>query len=215
MARKRKRFNPAKFLNKVKGPLVEIGGPTLGGYQMIDFTKLNKKLLVSNLFPGVPEFIGSWDGKSTARIIFHGRVDFIADAFKLPMGDNTVGAVFASYFGGLNCKATALQLRKKKSKSASRKKVISVPPVKSKPKKKIDCTKIRIAMRKKAIKEAWRVLEPGGLLIWQGGDEYDFRFAGQNGFEVLFHGASQDYASAHYKNEFFFQVFKKVAPANS
>src|SRR3989344_8339438 len=39
-----------------KGPLIEVAGPTEGGYRSIDIEKRPKKLLVSNIVPGAPRF---------------------------------------------------------------------------------------------------------------------------------------------------------------
>jgi hypothetical protein len=40
-------------------------------------------------------------------------------------------------------------------------------------------------IREKTIKESYRVLEQGGLLIWQGGNEEDFTSANKCGFRLL------------------------------
>ncbi len=111
----------------------------------------------------------------------------MADAFNLPVRDSSVGAVFASCFGGDNCKDLALKLKDKKFKPSAWKTGIPIGEIELvKPAKKSAYIRKRHRMRKMAILEVCRALRPGGLLVWQAGDNHDVRFAVQNGFEMLF-----------------------------
>ncbi|PIT88818.1 MAG: hypothetical protein COU29_00345 [Candidatus Magasanikbacteria bacterium CG10_big_fil_rev_8_21_14_0_10_36_32] len=195
MEQKFEEFNLTEALNKVNGPLVEIGGPTKEGYELVDFQKLNKQLLIFNLFPGTPNFESPVKDGAAIQVTYFGQVDFIADAFNLPINSNTVGAMFASYFGGAHCKSVALQLRNHIYNSQN-----FIPPM--------SYSKEKSLMRRMAMKEAWRVLEPGGLIVWQGGDKHDFLYATANGFELLFNGPS--YNIVHSQNIFFNLVLKKT-----
>ncbi|MDP3888417.1 MAG: methyltransferase domain-containing protein [bacterium] len=80
-------------LTQLSGPIIEVGGPT--SYEpdlLLDFNKLDKKLFVSNISPGLPIFDYD-DGHFVGYI---GKVDLVADAAKLPLADNKVGVLFAS-----------------------------------------------------------------------------------------------------------------------
>lgn len=117
-------FDATKELKKMPGILLEVGGPTFGGYQILDTKKLeedlHKKIFVTNLYPGQPVYGDTEDRKP---INVQGTVDFRADATNLALDDAKVSALFAS----------------------------SLPD----------------DIREQTLVEAKRVLEPGGLLIWQ------------------------------------------------
>jgi len=86
-------FNVYKRLAEVRGPLVELGGPTEGGYDLVDTYKIGKKIHVSNLFEGSPTF-------DTGGVIgYKGPVDFRADARNLPLKPESVGAIFIKALG--------------------------------------------------------------------------------------------------------------------
>lgn len=129
-------FNIEEELEKVKGPYIEIGGPTATEYwfglKLIDTKTLNKKVYVSNITPGV--IIHMENGKTKQ----YGKVDFQADATKLPLKNNSIGALFASCLNG--------------------------------------------PIRADVLDEAYRVLEPDGLLLWQGGKQEDIEKAKSLGF---------------------------------
>ena len=81
--------------NEIKlrdGPLIEIGGPTVSGFDLVNFDSLDKKIFTSNITPGCPlhdimtgDFLG-----------YIGKIDFQADAQRLPFKDNGIGVLFAS-----------------------------------------------------------------------------------------------------------------------
>lgn len=142
-------FNAPQSIKEVKGPLVEIAGPTQGGYRLVDTNDLNKKLFVSNKKLGCPLF----NPNTGERAGYIGSsVDFRADATKLPFKAGSVGAVFVSCLGPLFDDPQAI-------------------PV--------------VALRKSAIEEAGRVLEPNGFLVWQGGSRQDILNAEQQGFKIV------------------------------
>lgn len=216
----REGFDLEKSLKNITKPFIEIGGPTAEGYDLVDLKKLNKKILESNLFPGSPVFTGL-HGKSSDTINYCGKVNFIADATEMPLQNDSVGAIFASYFGGSHCKDTALNLKDKKFKNSAysrhyppseteRQQGIAIPPLEFTLEQKMNEIQQRKILRAAAMKEAWRVLEPGGLMIWQGGDENDFNYAAKNGFGVLLISSPNDPANPHDKNIYYSQVYKKI-----
>lgn len=143
---KEKDFDALKRLAETKGILLEVAGPTEDGYELVDINKLPKKLFISNIAPGKPQF----DPETGKFIGYGGKVDFVEDATKMTFNENSVGAVFCSCIGSINVEGLQQD-----------------------------------DIRKKTIKEAFRVLEPGGLLIWQGGNEEEFSFARECGFRMV------------------------------
>jgi len=90
--RKREGFNAVEELKKRRGAVIEVAGPTEQGFFFYDmkdndgnmrkvdlFKETRRRPGVSNLYPGVPNFM---QGKFSH---FFGKVDFIADATNLPV----------------------------------------------------------------------------------------------------------------------------------
>jgi len=94
-------FDIAGELAKRKGVAIEIGGPTyFGGYSRIsqtieDFINNRKKIYVSNIESGLPIY-DDMNTDNEEPLGHLGKVDFIADATKLPFAQESLGAVFAS-----------------------------------------------------------------------------------------------------------------------
>lgn len=84
-------FVAEKEINKIKSPMVEVAGPTNDGFEpLVDVKKIKQKVHQSNLFRAeqVPEVTPDYQDLS--------KIDFQADATKLPIADNSVGALFVS-----------------------------------------------------------------------------------------------------------------------
>lgn len=98
-------FDVHQKLKEVRGPLIEVGGPSVQGFEMINQDQLGKKLHITNITPGVARF----DAKTGALAGYEGRVDFRADAAQLPFPDESVGALFFSSLSltGSNYKTAA------------------------------------------------------------------------------------------------------------
>jgi len=130
-------FNLKEELEARTGPFIEIAGPTPEGFEFVDYDKLDRKVFISNIGNGLPlqddekgEIIGHW-----------GKVDFQADSQKMPLRQQSVGALFAS--------------------------------------------KMDIDVVIDTIKEANRILEPGGIFILQGVTKKDIiDLVKELGFEV-------------------------------
>lgn len=156
-------LNVTALLNRIPGVIVEIGGPTPRGYTFVDIKKLQKKIHVSNLLPGLVRWIPEQAGKvvtnpdgSSARPFrpglgrcdfydspthLEGRTDFLADGRQLPFADKSVGAVMAS------------------------------------------C--LTSDVRPSVLREIRRVLRPKGVLVWRGAFADDFAIAKTLGFKLL------------------------------
>ena len=126
---KMKGFNIDKKLKQINGSFVEIGGPTVQEFNLINTKELPKKLITSNI--------------RTHKNI--DKPDFFADAKNMPLENNSVGALF--------------------SKNIS-----------------IDSSEY-----KDLAKEAWRIIEPGGVFIFEGGRKDIFKSAKETGFNVVQH----------------------------
>ena len=91
---KQKDFDLKHELEKRHGVFVEVAGPTDTGYEQVDFN-LDRKLYISNIVQG-----GHLHADSTPdeKIIIpsESKIDFQADATRLPLADESVGALFAS-----------------------------------------------------------------------------------------------------------------------
>jgi len=88
-------FDLNQALRDVKGPYIEIGGPTYAEYwlglRLTDSRRLSKKLFVSNLIPEL------WrDDKGNSHKL-QGKIDFQADGSRLPFADSSVGGLFMSH----------------------------------------------------------------------------------------------------------------------
>lgn len=79
-----------------RNPIIEIGGPTPRGYQLIGKASL-RRLLVSNVSQKAVERIKE-ETPIWRRIITRPAIDFAADAFALPFREESIGAVFVSAF---------------------------------------------------------------------------------------------------------------------
>lgn len=149
-------FDVIAALNAVRGPFVEVGGPTHDQwpheyqYRLVDISKLSKEIISTNIVPGVNVWEPSEeDGEYTLTDYL--PADMQADGTKLPFKAASLGAVFAS----------------------------AVPT----------------EIRPQVLQEAYRVLEPGGLLVWQHGVPEDGALCKKLGFSVLKHDVSP--SSAH------------------
>lgn len=78
------------------GFILEVGGPTLSGYGILDCSKIDRKLWVSNIEHGLP-FYSDQPGVLLGHV---GRVDFQADAINLPVKSESIGTLFTSCLPG-------------------------------------------------------------------------------------------------------------------
>lgn len=75
-------FDVIKALNSSKGPLVEVAGPTQGGYRLVDLAKLNRRLTVSN----------------TKAQESPDTINLQAGAFAFPFADHSISGLFFLLF---------------------------------------------------------------------------------------------------------------------
>lgn len=188
-------------LEKRKDKFVEVAGPTERGFMFYDFKegeepkRLNlldyiskDKMYVSNLFKGVAH----WNPNTGEFLGIENSVDFRADAKKLPLKDESIGAFFGSCLGSFPLSALA-DIRMKMPSEA----------VQSDEYAEDGITNV---FREKALKEAMRVLKKDGLLVWQGGKLSDTEFAKQLGFEI---GHQEEYRYSTGQSSFSIVFIKK------
>lgn len=129
-------FDVYRELAQRQGHFVEVGGPTLGGYELINTSKLDRRLWITNVTPAGCEIYNPYSGELVNVL----PIDFQLDATRMRFNDGSIGALFASCLFN--------------------------------------------NVRPQALSESARVLEQGGLLIWQGGREEDIYDAIQNGLII-------------------------------
>ncbi len=83
-------FDLTSDLNKIGGPIIEIGGPTESGFPLANWGQIKQKTFISNIEPGAPTF-----DKDGTFSHYYGKVDFQADAQHLPFQDGSIGAIRA------------------------------------------------------------------------------------------------------------------------
>ena len=153
---KKEGFDVRKKLKELKGPLIEIAGPTLGGYKIVDFNLVKDRIHVSNIYPGAPVF----DGETGDFVGYYGKVNFQADAKRLPFGDERLGAIFISCLGKINKEGLPSDIKFEETSESKEE------------------------LRKKVFEESWRILEFGGILVFQGVTEQDLDKAEEIGFQL-------------------------------
>ena len=132
-----KGFDVNRKLADVKGPLVEVAGPTVRGFEFVDMEQLPREIHISNLYPG----IRTYDVNTGEFIKFRAKVDFRADGKNLPLSDGSVGAIFISCLGMIRDTQIISKETPEDEKIANQK------------------------LKEQIIKEVYRVLENGGIFI--------------------------------------------------
>ena len=153
-----------KLFKNLKGPFIEVAGPTQSGYELVDFKKLDRAVYTSNIYPGAPKYRHGHEGIYD----FYGKVDFMASVAGLPVRDNFLGAFFCSCLSTLVSEREKLY-KKKYGQKASLELMI----------------KETGELREMTTKEAWRTLEPGGLYVLRGHKKEDTVFAETIGFKII------------------------------
>lgn len=184
-------FDVEKRLKELKGPMIEIAGPTEAGYDLVDLNnseeKLNKKFFVSNVFSD-DHVVNSVDF-DTNKI----TVDFQASAAALPIKNNAASAIFCSCLGpdAIRGKKEGRRLKEISQKKYSYSKEGAVKDRRSESEKEEekqlkDELDIQFwEFRTEVMREAWRALEEKGLLIWQKGRKVDAELAKEAGFKMV------------------------------
>lgn len=184
-------FDVEKRLKELKGPMIEIAGPTEEGYDLVDLDnfeeKFNKKFLVSNVFH---------NDHAVNRADFAPNkitVDFQASASALPIKNNVASAIFCSCLGsdakrGEEENRRLEEIHRKEYSSSKEDGVKDKRSESEKEEQKQLEDELRIQFwefRAEVMKEAWRALEEKGLLVWQKGRKDDAVLAEESGFKMV------------------------------
>lgn len=154
-------FNYCEAIKDIKGPVVEIAGPTPRGYRIID-----------NKLPSNPFITNSEQSEKL------GYIDALVDARCLPLKLGSVGMLLVSCIP-----ITPPEENQKTFTDITR--AFAMNEYKIYPNRPYPKSDYRLNQRITIIEEASRVLEPNGLLVWLGGLEEDIDVAEQNGLNLV------------------------------
>lgn len=135
-----------KILHQIKGPILELGGPSELGYYFLDGQALPSRPIISNVIPDSQKY-------SPNREQFNSLTDLIIDGRNMEnVPDNSLGAVLTSYLSEVDGDETEDQRDKvttlmKEAASSG----------------EISAELMEISLRLKIAQEVFRKLEPGGL----------------------------------------------------
>jgi len=164
-------FEAEAALSDTYGPFVEVGGPTAPHkYELVDMTQLPRPLMVSNIQPGTEESLG--------------KVNFRADARKLPLPDASVGALFTNALS----RGTAIQEDVEEAKLWAEQERADQLAGLGDPEHPNIVAETQAAVtiiHEGFVAEAGRVVEDGGLLIWGTTWAESAELAERQGFEVV------------------------------
>ncbi len=196
-------IDPQKLVNSLRGPAIEIGGPTATGFKFLDGVSLPNRPLITNIAGTHNEEAGAHSVTSLDKLV----LDTLADGRMLPFKDQSVGILFASALpvllgcGDYPENATTEQIVEV---NATRQTIIdTIMPRfaeiwKSAHGTESDPLKIRDAQEKITeiadssvrigfLMEAQRTLEPNGLLILASMQPDEIEVASLLGFQVVGH----------------------------
>jgi hypothetical protein len=149
-------FDLAQALASTSGELLELGGPSFDGYYFLDDMKLPRRLRISNLFH---EPFAFEDMNQRARK----HIGALIDARELPYNDNSLGLVLAHYLSyALDARPHTRRAHESEQWRQAMAEMAQTILGQREPQD------AKTAQRVQMWREAYRVLEPGGLLITDG-----------------------------------------------
>jgi len=162
-------FDVLESLGRVRGRFFEVAGPTKE-YKLVDLEKLRRQT-GRQLHVSNLGFGGApkFDAK-TGELIAVNPAHLTADGTALPLAEGSVGALFCSCLSTVRDRSRPFQ----------------------------EQVEMTLELRKSAVSEAARVLEHGGLLVWQGG-----------GRDMLDYAKTQGFNPKQYAEEYACIVFEK------
>jgi len=165
-----KNFDFDTALNRTSGELVELGGPSFGGFYFLDDTELPRKLTITNISDKPFQF-KDWSIRANKHISRY------IDATNLPYDDNSLGLIlvrFLSYGPDIEPHS-----RTSHDKDEWKRGIIEMIEIYLGIR---SLAQAKLAQRVKMLLEAYRTLEPGGILITDG-EMYELEIMKKVGFE--------------------------------
>jgi hypothetical protein len=184
-------FDIQEIISGIKGPVLEVAGPTTKGFELLEDIRLPSRPLITNLYrnPGNPETTNKLDSLV---------LDALIDATNMPIKDKSVGVLLVSCFPWVKYGSqhgTSVASRREIGRRWKER-------VKTREDHQKEFEKnlgklgvsgaaaISMDERIKFYAEARRIIEPGGLLIARGLDHIDLAILGEMGFMLKAHGDS-------------------------
>ncbi len=171
-----------KYIETLRGPIIELGGPSKGGYYFIDGLSLPTKPLISNvqddghsINPTDPEI------RKVNQLI-----DLEIDGTDMPFDDASVGMVMMSYMSHTDDSYLNLPQHEKDELlpvivSNLDTALLEMAQISD---GTLDPQDARLSQRTLIYLESFRVLEPGGLLV-ANGQNMDISVLEQIGFNLV------------------------------
>lgn len=176
-----------EIISIVDGPIVEIGGPSDGGYLYLDEVSLKSKPIITNI---VPFSTLTMDQEKAKQ--FDQQIDAFFDGRDMPYEDNSLGIVAMSHITladdseffpeGREPTQSEIDLVNQRFDRVDEEVEAFLTGA-------IDLDDVKESFRLKIYQEVMRVLKPGGLLI-SNGTAIDLQVLEKIGFKVI--SASSD-----------------------
>lgn len=183
-------FDLQEAASKIDGPIVEVGGPTLGGYNLLRGVDLPSKPNMFNIRGSRVEAIGAASLTAVDKL----ALSALADVRALPLANDSLGMMMAANLPG--AREEVLREIGTHPDLSNDEKVLRTFDVADNTYKdaadKLEAgddkgLEAHDAPRIAAIAQARRVLKPGGLFVAQGLESRDVAFAKALGLELVMH----------------------------
>ena len=153
-------FDLQSELSQVRKPIIEIGGPTVGGYHMLDEIKLPSRPIITNIARGRMPDSDALD-----------KIDELVDGTQMPYGDKSLGVVIMSGIDRYD--GVGEDVQKKAEMELKNVADTLMEPQQAK-----------YSLRLKIYNEVLRCLADGGLLIAVGLKAAEIKVLERIGFEL-------------------------------
>lgn len=144
-----KGFNLQKSVNRSSGPIIEIGGPSSGGYYFLENISLPSKPIITNLRDSLFGELGK-------------QVDQLVDGQKLPYDDSSVGIVLMQHLDFIKEDSRPLEQAGHKKLDYVKTEMDLLAAG------EMDFEQLEYSLRASIYPEVWRVLSSGGLFFTDG-----------------------------------------------
>lgn len=175
-------FELDKYIEMLKGPIVEIGGPSDDGYYFIDGLDLPTRPIISN----IQEDGHSIDTSSPDAIKQRQLVDLEIDGTNMPFDNESVGVIMMSHMSHTDDSYLNLSQHEQEellpitADNTDR----AIQEMARIANNSLNPTEVQFSQRTQIYLESFRVLKQGGLLIADG-ESIDMEVLEHIGFELV------------------------------